>query len=180
MDQTKQPTNQTPMCSDELIDIVDKDDNVIGQKQRSVIIQEQLSNYRVINAFLINAKGELWIPRRTPHKTLFPSGLDVSVGGYVGSGESYEMALIRELREELNLELDQVSYRSLGHLSPYIHDCSSFMTVYEIQYEHSPIYNPHDFSDACWIKPKALMDKVNQEKYLPKSDLIKLVILFYL
>ncbi|NEQ49190.1 MAG: hypothetical protein F6K11_03530, partial [Leptolyngbya sp. SIO3F4] len=95
MDQANQAINPKSISPDELIDIVDRDDNVIGQKKRSVIIQEQLSNYRVINAFLINSKQELWIPRRTAHKAIFPNGLDVSVGGYVESGESYAMAMAR-------------------------------------------------------------------------------------
>ncbi|NEQ52291.1 MAG: NUDIX domain-containing protein, partial [Leptolyngbya sp. SIO3F4] len=127
-----------------------------------------------------NSKQELWIPRRTAHKAIFPNGLDVSVGGYVESGESYAMAMARELKEELNLELEKVDHKLLGCLNPYIHNVSSFMNVYEIQYERSPNYNPQDFVEAFWITPKALMDKVNQEKYPPKSDLIKLIRLFYL
>jgi len=180
MDKANSATNQMPTSQDELIDIVDENDNVIGNEKRSVITQKQLSNYRVINAFLINSERKLWIPRRTPHKAIFPYGLDVSVGGYVESGESYEMAMARELEEELNLELEQVCHKFLGHLNPHVHGISSFMKVYEIQCEQSPNYNSEDFVEAFWLTPKELIDKVSQEKYPPKSDLPKLVHIFYL
>jgi isopentenyldiphosphate isomerase len=180
MNKVKSATIQAPTSQDEFIDIVDENDNVIGQEKRSVITQRRLSNYRVINAFLINSEQKLWIPRRTPYKDIFPYGLDVSVGGYVESGESYEMAMARELKEELNLELEQVSHRFLGYLKPHVNDVSSFMKVYEIQYEQSPNYNSEDFLEAFWLTPEALIDKVNQEKHPPKSDLPKLVHLFYL
>jgi isopentenyldiphosphate isomerase len=181
MDTGKFASGKTSLdLHNELIDIVDENDNVVGQEKRSIITQKKLSSYRVINAFLINSEGKLWIPRRTPHKSIFPSGLDVSVGGYVESGESYEMAMARELKEELNLEMEQVCYRLLGYLNPHVHDVSSFMKVYEIQYEQSPNYNPDDFVEAFWLTPKELMDKTTLEQYPPKTDLPKLLRLFYL
>lgn len=180
MDNIKSAIGQAITSQDELIDLVDENDRVVGQEKRSVIIQRRLSNYRVINAFLINSDRKLWIPRRTPYKAAFPYGLDVSVGGYVKSGESYEIALSRELKEELNLELERVSYRFLGHLNPHVNNVSSFMKVYEIQDEQAPKYNSEDFVEAFWLTPEALIDKASQERFPPKSDLPKLVNLFYL
>ncbi|WP_292736317.1 NUDIX domain-containing protein [Nostoc sp. JL31] len=40
--------------------------------------------------------------RRSAHKSIFPLCLDVSMGGYVETGETYEDALQRELKEEFN------------------------------------------------------------------------------
>jgi len=74
---------------DEYLDLVDLQDSVIGRKLRSEVYAEHLSNFRVVNAFVLNSKGELWIPRRTADKRIFPLCLDMSVGGHVESGESY-------------------------------------------------------------------------------------------
>jgi isopentenyldiphosphate isomerase len=104
--------------SDELLDIVDQNDEVIGQKYRAEIYAEKSSNFRVVNAFLINSWKQVWIPRRSPHKKLFPLCLDASVGGHVISGESYDQAFRRELQEELNIEVSHVSYRLLSKLTP--------------------------------------------------------------
>ncbi|MDZ4286214.1 MAG: NUDIX hydrolase, partial [Candidatus Sungbacteria bacterium] len=65
---------------DEFLDIVDENDNVIGTKKRSEVYAEHLSNFRVVNAFVRNSKGELWIPRRSADKRIFPLCLDMSMG----------------------------------------------------------------------------------------------------
>ena len=58
--------------NDELLDLVDEQDRIIGSGLRSEIYREGLSNFRVVNAFLINDAGQLWIPRRTANKRIFP------------------------------------------------------------------------------------------------------------
>ncbi|MDA2935925.1 NUDIX domain-containing protein [Patescibacteria group bacterium AH-259-L05] len=84
---------------DEYIDLVDEHDNVIGKKKRSEIYAKNLSNFRVVDAFIINSKKEIWIPRRTVNKRIFPLCLDTSMGGHVETGETYEHAFKREMRE---------------------------------------------------------------------------------
>jgi isopentenyl-diphosphate delta-isomerase len=163
---------------DEILDIVNTEDVVIGQKKRSEIYQQGAVNFRVVNAFLINSQGEIWIPRRTSHKKIFPLCLDVSVGGHVETGESYEDAFQRELKEELNLELDDINWRLLGYLTPYKHDVSAFMKVYEIYTDITPNYNRNDFIESFWFKPEMLYQQI-QHGEPAKNDLPKLIHRFY-
>lgn len=167
------------MKDDELLDLVDESDRVIGQMLRSKIAAEHLSNFRVINALIRNSKGELWIPRRTADKRLFPSCLDVSVGGHVESGETYDATFRREAQEELNLDINTVPYHLLGKLTPHEHAVSAFMQVYEITSDETPEYNRADFSEYEWIAPKAFLDRFLQGERV-KGDLPLLVKKFYL
>ena len=105
---------------DEFLDLVDENDNVVGKERRSEVYSKHLSNFRVVNAFIVNSKKEIWLPRRTADKIIFPLCLDMSVGGHVESGESYEDALKREAKEELNIDTDKAIVRLLGHLTPRI------------------------------------------------------------
>lgn len=163
---------------DECLDLVDQNDAVIGQKKRSEIYAEHLSNFRVVNAFIINSKGELWIPRRTAHKKVFPLCLDMSVGGHVESGETYDETFKRETQEELNFDTDKYQVRLLGHLTPQKDGVSAFMNVYEIKMDETPDYNTEDFFEYLWLTPKALLERtISGEKV--KSDLPKLVKIFY-
>ena len=132
---------------DEYLDLVDENDNVVGKKKRSEVYAENLSNFRVINAFVINLKGEIWIPRRAAKKRIYPLCLDMSMGGHVESGESYEDALRRELREELNINVDKAVIRLLGHLTPQKDGVSAYMKVYEIKMNETPDYNKNDFTE---------------------------------
>lgn len=147
---------------DELLDIVNEYDQVIGQKCRSEVYNQKLSSFRVINAFLINDQNQLLIPRRTKHKKLFPSCLDVSVGGHVTAGETYQQAFERELKEELNLNLVECDYTMIGKLTPHEHIVSAFMHFYVIKSSIMPDYNKDDFESACWMSIQELQEKIKQ------------------
>ncbi|MEH2205652.1 MAG: NUDIX domain-containing protein [Nostoc sp.] len=163
---------------DEILDIVDENDCVIGQKKRSEIYRQRLCNFRVVNAFVINSLGQLWIPRRSAHKSIFPLCLDVSMGGHVETGETYEYALQGELKEELNLELNILNVRLLGYLTPHQYQVSAFMKVYEIKSDCSPEYNKNDFIESFWLSPDDLIKWLYGGESA-KSDLLKLVQIFY-
>jgi isopentenyl-diphosphate delta-isomerase len=102
----------------------------------------------------------------------------MSIGGHVESGESYEDALKREAQEELNISLDKIPVRLLGHLRPQKDNVSAYMNVYEITFDKEIDYNKNDFTEYFWLKPQALIDRIkNGEK--TKSDLLKLIKIFY-
>lgn len=166
------------MSEDELLDLVDNDDNVIGTQWRLHAHANHLHNFRVINAFVINDEGKLWIPRRAPTKRLYPNGLDMSVGGHVEAGKGYESTFRRETLEELNLDIDTVPWKDLGHLSPYKDNVNAFMHVYEIHMNTAPQYNPDDFTEYFWLTPQELLERIHAGEYA-KSDLPILVRRFY-
>ena len=163
---------------DEFLDLVDENDNVIGKKRRSEVYAEHLSNFRVVNVFVVNSTGEIWIPCRSADKKIFPLCLDMSMGGHVESGESYEDTLKRETQEELNIDTDKAQVRLLGHLSPQKDGVSANMNVYEIKMDDAPNYNKSDFIEYFWLSPKALLERIARGDKT-KSDLPTLVNIFY-
>lgn len=163
---------------DEYLDLVDENDNVIGKKLRSEIYVENLSNYRVVNVFIVNSEGKIWIPRRTASKKIFPLCLDMSVGGHVKSKESYEEALRHELKDEVGIDIEKVSCRYLGSLTPQKNGVSSFMKVYKVRSDEAPNYNKNDYLEYFWLTPKELLKRI-AEGEKTKEDLPKLIKYFY-
>ena len=163
---------------DEYLDLVDENDNVIGRKLRSEIYAENLYNYRVVNVFIVNSKGEIWVPRRTVNKKIFPLCLDMSVGGHVKSGETYEDALKHETKDEINVDIEKMPYKFLGKLTPYKNNVSAFMKVYEIRMDKTPNYSRKDFCEYFWLTSAAFFERIGKGEKT-KSDLPKLVKYFY-
>ena len=161
------------MASEEWLDLVNERDEVVGQIARAdpALRWERV---RVVNAFIRNARGELWIPRRSPSKSLYPGALDVSVGGAVQSGESYLEAFRREAAEEVRLDLDAVEWRELAAFSPFQTGLSSFTRVYEIQTDTAPTFNPDDITGGEWLTPGQVLARIAAGA-AAKGDLAELV-----
>jgi 8-oxo-dGTP pyrophosphatase MutT (NUDIX family) len=89
-------------AADEILDIVDENDQVVGQLPRGQVYAEGL-RHRSVFIQARDADGRLFVHRRTPTKLVFPSLYDMFVGGVVGAGESYDDAALREAEEELGV-----------------------------------------------------------------------------
>lgn len=89
-------------AADEILDIVDENDQVIGQSPRGEAYARGL-RHRAVFVQARDADGRVFVHRRTATKLVFPSLYDMFVGGVVGAGESYDDAALREAEEELGV-----------------------------------------------------------------------------
>jgi len=87
---------------DEIYDLVDMDDRVIGRATRKEIHQKNLI-HRSVHIFVFNPEGWLFLQKRALSKDENPGFWDTSSAGHVDSGESYLTAANRELQEELGI-----------------------------------------------------------------------------
>ncbi len=148
------------MHTEEYLDFVTDQDEVIEAKSRREIYELGLKNFRVVNVFLKNSEGKLWIPRRTAQKKAFPSCLSMSMGGHVSAGESYEEAVAREMLEELRIDISEHSLTRVAKLTPHEHGTNAFMVVYELLTNEVPDYNRDDFSEYYWLTPAELRERI--------------------
>lgn len=94
--------DQMPPATDELIDIVDEHDRVIGQARRGEAYARGL-RHRSVFILVRDGAGRIFVHRRTPTKLVFPAMYDMFIGGVVGAGETYDRAAARETAEELGV-----------------------------------------------------------------------------
>jgi len=87
---------------DELFDIINEEDKVIGQELRSVVHQRGLW-HRGAHVFLFTGDGKLLVQQRSKDRMHSPLALDCSVSEHVKAGEDYHTAAIRGLQEELGV-----------------------------------------------------------------------------
>ena len=89
------------------------------------------ANFRVVHIFLFNSQGELLLQRIAPglrHESMWGS----SVAGYVHSGESYDDAAARKLRDELGID---VPLLPLGKTTMVDNSSTKFIGFYKSIYD---------------------------------------------
>lgn len=96
----------------EMFDIVDERDQVVGQLPREEVHVNNL-RHRAVHMLLFNKSGEVFLQKRSLWKDKNPFLWDSSAAGHVDSGETYATAATRELREEIGAVAD---LKSLGKL----------------------------------------------------------------
>lgn len=87
---------------DELFDVVDEQDNVIGQATRSEVHAKGLM-HRAVHILVFNKKYACLLQKRSMLKDRHPGVWDSSAAGHLDAGEDYESAARRELEEELGI-----------------------------------------------------------------------------
>ena len=116
---------------------------------------EHLPTVLVVAAALIDVDGRVLIAQRPEGKTL--AGLWEFPGGKVEPGERPEVALIRELHEELGIDVQKAC------LAPFVfasHAYESFhllMPLYLCR-RWSGMVQKREHSALAWVKPNKLSD----------------------
>ena len=87
----------------EMFPLVDEEGNITGAASRGECHNGSKLLHPVVHLHVFNSRGELYLQRRPLWKDIQPGKWDTAVGGHVDLGESVEMALRREVREELGM-----------------------------------------------------------------------------
>lgn len=88
--------------AEEIVDIVDDQDRVVGRATRREMRAGGL-RHRAVYVLVFNRLGQLFVHKRTAAKDVYPSCYDVAAGGVLAAGEAYDEAARRELAEELGV-----------------------------------------------------------------------------
>lgn len=92
--------------AEEIFEIVDEDNNVIGTAKRSECHGNPSLIHRTAHVVVYHPNGRILLQKRTKTKDVQPGKWDTAVGGHLDPGENFEQGARREMNEELGIPID--------------------------------------------------------------------------
>ena len=133
---------------DELFDLVDEHDRVVGTASRGVVHAKGL-RHRATHVLAFDAAGRLFLQRRAMSKECSPGLWDTSAAGHLASGEDYATAARRELQEELGVApLGEL--RFLFKLAACAETGQEFVEVFRATVPDEVKPEPQEIMDGRW------------------------------
>ena len=147
-----------PVAADprELFDVVDAQDRVVGRAPRGEVHAKNLL-HRATHVLVHDARGRLFLQRRSLGKDTFPGCWDSSCSGHLDAGEDYPAAARRELGEEIGWHDASLPLRPLLKLAASAATGHEFIQIYLLGPVAGPFdLNPAEISEGRWVTPAGL------------------------
>ena len=140
--------------SEEIFDVVDDRDEIVGRQSRSEVHRLGLK-HRAVHVVLFNGRGKIFLQKRSMKKDCFPGAWDSSASGHLDVGESYDTCAVRELREELGVEVQRPLER-LFKIDACPETGQEFVWVYRLVAEGPFTLQPEEIERGDWFTPEEL------------------------
>lgn len=134
---------------DELLDVVDEDNCIIGQATRGEIHKQHL-RHRACHIIVFDHSGRVLVQRRSAGKDTGAGLWDSSAAGHVDAGESYSACAVRELQEELNLNVEEGELQVNIRLPAIRATGMEFAQVYCLETEQQPQPDETEIAELRW------------------------------
>jgi isopentenyldiphosphate isomerase len=147
------PNHAPAQRGDEIFDVVNDHDEVIGQSTRREVHARGLL-HRAVHVLVFDARGRVFLQKRSMAKDSAPGCWDSSCSGHLDAGEDYLTAAVRELVEEIGLRVPGPQA-----LIPVLQNnaCADtgneFVWVYRLQSEGPFVLNPAEIERGDWFAP---------------------------
>lgn len=133
----------------EIFDVVNERDEVIGRQPRSEVHRLGLM-HRAVHVLVFNSRRQIFLQKRSLTKDRQPGVWDSSASGHVDSGEDYDACAVRELREEIGLQLSTAPQR-LFKLAASAETDQEHVWVYRCEAEGPFTLHPDEIERGGWF-----------------------------
>jgi isopentenyl-diphosphate delta-isomerase len=135
---------------EEIFDVVNDRDEVTGRQPRSEVHRLGLM-HRATHVLVFNRRGQVFLQKRSMQKDRQPGLWDSSASGHVDSGEEYDDCAVRELREEIGLQVSEVPER-LFKLTASPETDQEHVWVYRCDAEGPFQLHPDEIERGDWFE----------------------------
>ena len=158
------------MNNNELFPIINEQGEVIGKATRHECHSGSKLLHPVVHLHIFNARGELYLQKRSLNKDIQPGKWDTAVGGHIDYGEDVHHALLREACEELDF-----TNFTPHHLFSYIFESdreremiNAFVTTTTLD---SFAYDPEEVDDGKFWSLQEINDAIGKGILTPNFEM---------
>ena len=99
---------------EELFDVLNERGEYTGKIESREKCHKEGLWHKAVALFIINSKGQVLLQKMSSKKKMWPNMWDITGGGHVLAGEFGFEAIIREMKEELGIDLEKNDITFLG------------------------------------------------------------------
>ena len=99
---------------EELFDVLNEKGEYTGKVETREKCHKEGLWHKAVVVFIINSEGQVLVQRRSAKKKMWPNMWDITAGGHVLAGEFGFESIIRECKEELEIELNKNDITFIG------------------------------------------------------------------
>ncbi len=140
---------------DEILDLVNEKDEVIGSTHRKGV-HERKDKHRAVQVFIFNSENKMLVEKRSMSKSAFPGQYCAGVAGHVSQGESYDDAAARETEEETGIKDLKLNFVCKIQFCP--ETLYEFLQVYEAGYDGEITFDPTETQSMHWFSIEEIMN----------------------
>jgi len=140
---------------DEMLDIVNEADEVVGQATRADAHRRNLT-HRATHIILTNSAQQIFLQLRSKTKDTNPGLWDTSAAGHVDAGEGYLACAARELKEELGVIVALDRLEEIGRLPPTSQNGFEFVRIYTTLSDDPVSLEVGEIDDGKWVSRSEL------------------------
>ncbi|MGV3663211.1 MAG: 16S rRNA (adenine(1518)-N(6)/adenine(1519)-N(6))-dimethyltransferase RsmA [Prosthecobacter sp.] len=135
----------------EIFDVVNDKNEVISQRTRGEVHAQKLL-HRAVHIFVVNKRGQIYLQQRSHLKDVSPMKWDSSAAGHLDAGESYAVAAVRELAEEVGLEVESTAL--VAEIPAGENTDHEFVQLRVAQHDGPIKCLPEEIATGAWFKPE--------------------------
>lgn len=160
----KYHTSLCQFVADELIDIVDQDNKQLKFEKYKSEAHKKGYWHRTVQIWVYTHSGKILLQLRKSTKQVYPSLWDISVGGHVGSGESAILAAIREIKEEISVDVHETSL----HFLKIFKNSVRYNDVIDNEFNYTYLLKIHNSMDDLQYQE----DEIEKLRFIEIDELI--------
>lgn len=147
----------------ELLDVVDTNGNKTGKVlDRDMIHKNNILHYEVF-CMILNDKKEVLLQKRSPNKKHNPNIYGITAG-HVSLDETFKEAMMRELKEELSLDVVENDLKEYAPKRVKIREKNSNVSFYYYiicnKKAEDFIIQKDELSEVRWFKVEEIVDMI--------------------